>query len=127
MEAYSLLTVALHTLPARQRSLAKINYMTDHVLLQLCMSNSELADISCIIVDEAHECNLSTALLLALLKRCLIKRPELRLIIMSATADAHTLSDYFGGCNIFHLTGRNFPVYISTLQGMIHNIDKNLS
>ena len=84
--------------------------MTDHVLLQLCMSDSMLADISCIIVDEAHERSLSTYLLLSLLKRCLFKRPELRLIIMSATTDAHTLSYYFGGCSIFHVTGRNFPI-----------------
>ncbi|KAH9304707.1 hypothetical protein KI387_009111, partial [Taxus chinensis] len=96
----------------QQGSLAKITYMTDHRLLQLCMSDSELAHISCIIVDEAHERSLSTDLLLALLKKCLLKRPELRLIIMSATADAKTLSDFFCGCMIFHVPGRNFPVDI---------------
>ena len=69
-----------------------------------------LANISCIIVDEAHEWSLSTNLLLALLRRCLFKRLELRLIIISATTNAHTLSYYFGGCSIFHVTGRNFPV-----------------
>lgn len=100
------------TYTPRERSLAKVNYMTDHVLLQLCMSDSDLASISCIIVDEAHERSLSTDLLLALIKRCLFRRPELRLIIMSATADAHTLSDYFRGCSIFHVPGRNFPVDI---------------
>ena len=84
--------------------------MIDHVLLQLCMLDSVLADINCIIVDEAHESSLSTNLLLALLKICLLKKPKLRLIIMSAIANAHTLSYYFGGCIIFHVIGINFPI-----------------
>ena len=50
--------------------------MTDHVLLQLCMSDSVLAAISFITVDEAHDRSLS-AYPLALLKICLFKRPEL--------------------------------------------------
>ncbi|XP_057829663.2 ATP-dependent RNA helicase DEAH11, chloroplastic [Cryptomeria japonica] len=96
----------------QERPLSKITYMTDHRLLQVCMLDTELTHISCIIVDEAHERSLSTDLLLALLKRCLLKRPDLRLIIMSATADAKTLSDFFCGCVIFHVPGRNFPVDI---------------
>eukprot|EP01018_Ginkgo_biloba_P028693 Gb_34264 [translate_table: standard] len=109
-DTHSVSCCTSHT--SREHSLAKITFMTDHVLLQLCMSDSVLSNIGCILVDEAHERSLSTDLLLALLKRCLLKRPELRLIIMSATADADTLSDYFCGCNIFHVTGRNFPVDI---------------
>ena len=58
-----------------ERSLVKVNYMTGHVLLPLCMSNSVLEDINYIIVDEAHDRSLSTDLLLALLKRSLFKRP----------------------------------------------------
>ena len=88
----------------------KVNYITDHVLIQLCILDSVLENISCIIVDEAHEWRLRTYLILALLKICLFKRPELRLIIMSATTDAHTLSDYFGCCSIFHVARRNFPI-----------------
>ena len=49
------------TYTPRESSLVKVNYMTDHVLLQLCMSDSELADISCIILDEAHEDNNTTS------------------------------------------------------------------
>ncbi|XP_057846134.2 ATP-dependent RNA helicase DEAH12, chloroplastic [Cryptomeria japonica] len=102
--------VSCFTTNPRDNSLAKITYMTDHALLQLCMSDPELEHVSCIIVDEAHERSLSTDLLLALLKRCLLKRAELRLIIMSATADAKTLSDYFFGCQTLYVPGRNFPV-----------------
>ena len=49
------------TYTPRECSLVKVNYMTDHVLLQLCMSDSVLADINYIIVDEAHEENNTTS------------------------------------------------------------------
>lgn len=91
---------------------SKVIYMTDHCLLQHYMTDKNLSRISCIIVDEAHERSLNTDLLLALVKSLLCQRFDLRLIIMSATADAHQLSDYFFGCGIFHVVGRNFPVDI---------------
>ncbi|KAF5458208.1 hypothetical protein F2P56_022257 [Juglans regia] len=84
--------------------------MTDHCLLQHYMNDNNLSGISCIIVDEAHERSLNTDLLLALIKSLLCRRSDLRLIIMSATADANQLSEYFFNCRIFHVVGRNFPV-----------------
>jgi ATP-dependent RNA helicase DHX8/PRP22 len=89
---------------------SRIAFMTDHCLLQQYMSDRNLSGVSCIIVDEAHERSLNTDLLLALIKNLLCKRVDMRLIIMSATADAKQLSDYFYGCGIFHVVGRNFPV-----------------
>ncbi|KAK8663837.1 hypothetical protein V6N13_083642 [Hibiscus sabdariffa] len=62
--------------------------------------------------SKAHERSLNTDLLLALLKDLLGRRVDLRLVIMSATANANQLSDYFFGCGIFYLKGRNFPVDI---------------
>ncbi|KAK6923797.1 Helicase-associated domain [Dillenia turbinata] len=95
-----------------QCSYSKITYMTDHCLLQHYMNDKDLTGISCIVVDEAHERSLNTDLLLAMVKGLLCRRPDLRLIIMSATADANQLSDYFFGCQTFHVMGRNFPVEI---------------
>ncbi|OMO73041.1 hypothetical protein COLO4_27299 [Corchorus olitorius] len=91
---------------------SRVIYMTDHCLLQHYMRDRNLSGISCIIVDEAHERSLSTDLLLALVKDLLVRRLDLRLVIMSATANAIQLSDYFFGCGIFHVAGRNFPVDI---------------
>lgn len=91
---------------------SKVIYMTDHCLLQRYMCDESLSGISCIIIDEAHERSLSTDLLLAVIKGLLGRRPNLRLIIMSATADADQLSEYFYGCAIFRVLGRNFPVDI---------------
>ncbi|KAG2711971.1 hypothetical protein I3760_04G103400 [Carya illinoinensis] len=89
---------------------SEVIYMTDHCLLQHYMNDNNLSGISCIIVDEAHERSLNTDLLLALIKSLLCRRSDLRLIIMSATADANQLSEYFFNCRIFHVVGRNFPV-----------------
>ncbi|KAL0367958.1 UNVERIFIED_CONTAM: ATP-dependent RNA helicase DEAH12, chloroplastic [Sesamum calycinum] len=91
---------------------SKVIFMTDHCLLQHYMGDKQLSRISCIIVDEAHERSLNTDLLLALIKNLLCQRPCLRLIIMSATADADQFADYFFGCRTLHVAGRNFPVDI---------------
>ncbi|KAG8383569.1 hypothetical protein BUALT_Bualt04G0027200 [Buddleja alternifolia] len=91
---------------------SKVIFMTDNCLLQHYMRDKQLSKISCIIVDEAHERSLNTDLLLALIKDLLCQRPRLRLIIMSATADADQFSEYFFGCRTLHVAGRNFPVDI---------------
>ncbi|KAH9626355.1 hypothetical protein KSS87_010049 [Heliosperma pusillum] len=104
---------------------SNIIYMTDHCLLQHCMNDENLNGISCILVDEAHERSLHTDLLLAMLKRLLPYRPDLRLIIMSATADAKKLSEYFFGCEYFFVAGRKFPVdvkYLPCFEGMSQSV-----
>ncbi|KAI8536332.1 hypothetical protein RHMOL_Rhmol10G0248800 [Rhododendron molle] len=98
---------------AAQQFNSKVIYMTDHCLLQHFMKDKNLSGISCIIVDEAHERSLNTDLLLTLIKNLLCHRHDLRLIIMSATADANQLAEYFFGCGTFHVEGRNFPVDIT--------------
>ncbi|XP_062100006.1 ATP-dependent RNA helicase DEAH11, chloroplastic-like [Humulus lupulus] len=92
---------------------SKVIFTTDHCLLQHYMLDKNMSKISCLIVDEAHERSLNTDLLLSLVKSLLCRRRNLRLIIMSATVDAHQLSNYFFGCRIFHVVGRNFPVDIT--------------
>ncbi|CAA0401784.1 unnamed protein product [Arabidopsis thaliana] len=91
---------------------SKVVYMTDNCLLQHYMKDRSLSGISCVIIDEAHERSLNTDLLLALLKKLLSRRIDLRLVIMSATADAKQLSQYFFSCGILLVNGRNFPVEI---------------
>ncbi|KAK4485915.1 hypothetical protein RD792_008566 [Penstemon davidsonii] len=91
---------------------SKVIFMTDHCLLQHYMNDKQLSKISCIIVDEAHERSLNTDLLLALIKKLLSVRLDLRLVIMSATANAGQYSNYFCGCKTLNVAGRNFPVDI---------------
>ncbi|GKA98866.1 probable pre-mRNA-splicing factor ATP-dependent RNA helicase DEAH5, partial [Tanacetum coccineum] len=89
-----------------------IKYMTDGMLLREILVDENLSQYSCIMLDEAHERTMSTDVLFGLLKGVLKRRPDLRLIVTSATLDAEKFSAYFFSCNIFTIPGRTFPVEI---------------
>lgn len=97
---------------SKQSSSTHVLYTTDHSLLNECLTDPELKRYSCIIVDEAHERSLHTDLLLSMIKKCLANRPELKVIITSATIDPSVFQDYFGQCPILEVTGRVFPVEV---------------
>ncbi|XP_022894726.1 ATP-dependent RNA helicase DEAH11, chloroplastic-like [Olea europaea var. sylvestris] len=96
----------------------KVIFMTDPCLLQHYMSAKQLPQISCIIVDEAHERSSSIDFFLAITKNLLGERRDLRLIIMSATADADKLANYKFCSGTFHVAGRNYPIDINMLRSM---------
>lgn len=84
--------------------------MTDHVLLNECLQDPTLARYSCVIIDEAHERSIYTDLLLGMLRACLRARPELRLVITSATIKPDVFVRYFDECPVVRVSGRVFPV-----------------
>ena len=86
--------------------------MTDGRLLRECLLDSKLSQYSVIILDEAHERTISTDVLSGLIKTTLKERPDLRLIVTSATLDANKFSSYFSGSPIFTIPGRTFPVEV---------------
>ncbi|KAL1511890.1 hypothetical protein AB1Y20_005172 [Prymnesium parvum] len=73
----------------------RIKYMTDGMLTRELLSDPLLTRYSVVIVDEAHERSVHTDVLLGLLKRVQLRRPELRLVIASATVDAEAFRDFF--------------------------------
>ena len=88
-------------------------FMTDHALLNECVEDRNFTKYSCIVVDEAHERSLQTDILLALIKQCLPHRPDLKVIITSATIDPQQFIQYFGShCPILRVSGRTFPVSV---------------
>ena len=89
-----------------------LKYMTDGMLLREFMTEPDLGGYSAIIIDEAHERGVNTDILLALLKDLARERPELKVLISSATMNAKGFSDYFDGANIFNIPGRRYPVDI---------------
>ncbi|KAG8376155.1 hypothetical protein BUALT_Bualt09G0033800 [Buddleja alternifolia] len=89
-----------------------IKYMTDGMLLREILVDENLSQYSVIMLDEAHERTIHTDVLFGLLKQLVKRRPDLRLIVTSATLDAEKFSGYFFNCNIFTIPGRTFPVEI---------------
>ncbi len=89
-----------------------IKVMTDGVLLSEIHSDPLLKRYDTLVVDEAHERSLNIDFLLGYLKRLLPRRPDLKIIITSATLEAERLSAHFGGAPIMDIPGRTFPVEI---------------
>lgn len=89
-----------------------IKYMTDGMMLRECLVDLDLKAYSVIMLDEAHERTIHTDVLFGLLKQAVKRRPELKLIVTSATLDAVKFSQYFFEAPIFTIPGRTFPVEI---------------
>mmetsp|Transcript_57831 Transcript_57831/g.152186 ORF Transcript_57831/g.152186 Transcript_57831/m.152186 type:complete len:1158 (+) Transcript_57831:156-3629(+) len=89
-----------------------IKYMTDGMLLREVLNDSAVSKYSVIMLDEAHERTISTDVLFGLLKKAVKQRPELKVIVTSATLDAEKFSTYFFNSHIFTIPGRTFPVEI---------------
>ncbi|KAI3766902.1 hypothetical protein L2E82_16981 [Cichorium intybus] len=90
-----------------------LKYMTDGMLLREFLGEPDLQSYSVVMVDEAHERTLSTDILFGLVKDIARFRPDLKLLISSATLDAEKFSDYFDSAPIFKIPGRRFPVEIN--------------
>ena len=89
-----------------------IKLMTDGILLGEIESDPWLERYDTLIIDEAHERTLNIDLLLGYLKQLLPKRPDLKVIIASATIDEKRFSQYFGGAPIIAVSGRSYPVEV---------------
>ncbi|KAK3365687.1 P-loop containing nucleoside triphosphate hydrolase protein [Lasiosphaeria ovina] len=87
-----------------------LKYMTDGMLLREMVASPTLDGYSAIMIDEAHERTVHTDILLALIKDLTRARPELKLIISSATLNAEKFSSYFDDAPIFNVPGRVHPV-----------------
>ena len=92
----------------------RISYMTEGILLRWLQDNRALSDVGIILFDEFHERNLLSDVSLALVKHLQqTARPDLKLVVMSATLDAEPVADYLGNaCPILHSEGQSFPVEV---------------
>ncbi|HXV11023.1 MAG TPA: helicase-related protein, partial [Burkholderiales bacterium] len=89
-----------------------IKVMTDGILLAETQSDRRLRAYDTIIIDEAHERSLNIDFLLGYVKQLLPQRPELKLIVTSATIDAERFSRHFGNAPVIEVSGRVYPVEI---------------
>ncbi len=93
-------------------SASYVKLMTDGILLAEIQSDPYLRKYEVIIVDEAHERSLNIDFLLGYLKTLLPKRPDLKLVITSATIDVERFSEFFNQAPIISVSGRTYPVEV---------------
>ncbi|EDW75986.1 uncharacterized protein Dwil_GK15229 [Drosophila willistoni] len=109
--------IRLESCKARDRG--SINFCTTGVLLQQMQSDPLLHGVSVLILDEIHERSMETDMLMALLKVILPHRPELKVILMSATVKEQDFCDYFNKCPMFRIGGVMFPVEVLYLEDIL--------
>ncbi|KUN12666.1 ATP-dependent RNA helicase HrpA [Streptomyces canus] len=89
-----------------------VKLMTDGILLAEIQTDRELRAYDTIIIDEAHERSLNIDFLLGYLAQLLPKRPDLKVVITSATIDPERFSRHFGDAPIVEVSGRTYPVEV---------------
>jgi ATP-dependent helicase HrpA len=87
-----------------------VKLMTDGILLAETQGDRFLEQYDTLIIDEAHERSINIDFLLGYLKRLLPKRPDLKVIVTSATIDPERFATHFGGAPIIEVSGRVYPV-----------------
>src|SRR5256884_4918240 len=87
-----------------------VKLMTDGMLLAETQGDRDLREYGSIILDEAHERSLNIDFLLGYMKRLVARRPELRVVVTSATIDAERFSRHFDGAPVIEVSGRLYPV-----------------
>ena len=113
----------------------QIKLMTDGILLVEIQTDRFLNQYSCLIIDEAHERSLNNDFILGYLKQLLPRRPDLKVIITSATIDVERFSKHFNNAPIIEVSGRTYPVEVryrpvaeeddqDQLQGILNAVDE---
>jgi HrpA-like RNA helicase len=105
-------------------------YVTCGILLRQLASKDELHDVSHVIIDEVHERSMEIDFLLLIFKQLLPRRPNLKLILMSATLNAALFTAYFNDCPSIAVPGRTFPVTVRFLEDVFeetgHQVQQNV-
>ena len=93
-----------------------VKFMTDGILLAEIQSDRKLSRYDTLIIDEAHERSLNIDFLLGYLKQLLPRRPDLKVIVTSATIDTARFAAHFGGAPVVEVEGRGYPVEVRYLE-----------
>lgn len=97
---------------SRRTSNTKLLFLTEGLLLKQIQHDSMLSQYHVVIVDEVHERHLHCDFLLGVLHSLLQRRPDLRLVLMSATINIKLFSSYFNNAPVLQVPGRLFPIQV---------------
>jgi ATP-dependent RNA helicase DHX29 len=106
-------------LESRVSMSTRLVYATVGVVLRMLESSRTLDDITHLVIDEVHERSIDTDFLLVILRSLMTRRPELKVVLMSATVDATRFSKYLNNAPIINVPGRTFPVRTRFLEDAI--------
>ncbi|MHB1023583.1 MAG: ATP-dependent helicase HrpB [Acidobacteriaceae bacterium] len=93
----------------------RLRFVTEGVLTRRMLSDPDLKGVATVVLDEFHERHLESDLSLALLKRLQERRPDLRIVVMSATLDTSSVAQYLDACPVLRSEGKLFPLSIDHL------------
>ncbi|KAH9607253.1 hypothetical protein KSS87_014411 [Heliosperma pusillum] len=113
-------------LETKRSAQTRLLFCTTGVLLRQLVQDPNLTGVSHLLVDEIHERGMYEDFLLIVLKDLLPRRPDLRLILMSATINAELFSQYFGDAPTIHIPGLTFPVTELFLEDVLEKIRYNI-
>lgn len=97
----------------------RLVYATTGIVMRMLEGSSDLRDITHIVLDEVHERTIDSDFLLIVLRKLLIRRPDLKVVLMSATVDAERFSRYMSGAPVLNVPGRTFPVQVKYLEDAV--------
>ena len=107
-----------------------VKVMTDGILLTELSRDRQLTAYDTLIIDEAHERSLNIDFILGYLKRLLPKRPDLKVIITSATIDVERFSQHFNDAPVIEVSGRTYPVdahYLDRVEDRDRGLQRQVS
>lgn len=97
----------------------RLVYATTGIVMRMLEGSNDLKDITHLVLDEVHERSIDSDFLLIVLKKLLLRRKDLKVVLMSATVDAERFSNYLAGAPVLNVPGRTFPVRVAYLEDAV--------
>ncbi|KAL1902052.1 hypothetical protein Cpir12675_000158 [Ceratocystis pirilliformis] len=97
----------------------KLVYATTGIVMRMLENSNDLQEITHLVLDEVHERTIDSDFLLIVLKRLMKRRPDLKVVLMSATIQADVFSKYLDGAPVLQVPGRTFPVETKFIEDAI--------
>lgn len=94
-------------------------YATTGIVMRMLEGSNDLQEVTHLVLDEVHERTIDSDFLLIVLKKLLVRRKDLKVVLMSATVDADRFSAYLGGAPVLNVPGRTFPVQVKYIEDAI--------
>ncbi|KAM0333990.1 hypothetical protein ACHAQA_001010 [Verticillium albo-atrum] len=97
----------------------KLVFATTGIVMRMLEGSNDLREVTHLVLDEVHERSIDSDFLLIVLKKLMLRRKDLKVVLMSATVDAERFSNYLGNAPVLTVPGRTFPVQVKYLEDAI--------